>query len=194
MNGKPWNVPATPAEVEHLNDTTEQETSKQHWKDELSILRHRLVALEGANPDSSACMSSSHNPATFASSASSHSFGIFSINPRSKKIYVYNYIDFMDHKMGQPSSYLIMQIQSMIDEDAIHLSHIFLFNTFFIWYFYRDCCHYSLTFRFHPMDLYFWGIFSYDIKCFSIGWMSNYSYYLWFFFTYHNAWIRYSYL
>lgn len=31
----------------------------------------------------------------------------------------------MDHKMGQPSSYLIMQIQSMIDEDAIHLSHIF---------------------------------------------------------------------
>lgn len=99
----------------------------------------------------------------------------------------------MDHKMGQPLSYLIMQIQSMIDEDAIHLSHIFLFNTFFIWYFYCDCCHYSLTFRFHPMDLYFWGIFSYDIKCFSIGWMSNYSYYLWFFFTYRNAWIRYSY-
>lgn len=76
LNHKPQNVTATPAEVEHPGGTTEQETRSQHWKDELSILRQTLAALEGVTQDSSAGMTSSHNPTTFASSASSSTWVI----------------------------------------------------------------------------------------------------------------------
>eukprot|EP00268_Persea_americana_P009097 TRINITY_DN13593_c0_g2_i1.p1 TRINITY_DN13593_c0_g2~~TRINITY_DN13593_c0_g2_i1.p1 ORF type:complete len:181 (-),score=26.77 TRINITY_DN13593_c0_g2_i1:243-785(-) len=76
LNGKPQNVPATPVEMEHPNDTTEQETSNQHWKDALSVLRQSSAALEGVTSNSSVGMTSSHNPVTFASSASSSTWVI----------------------------------------------------------------------------------------------------------------------
>ena len=76
LNGMPRNVPATPAEIEHPNDNTEQKTCNQHWKVELSVLRQRLAALEGATQDSSIGMTSSHNHVAFASSTSSSTWVI----------------------------------------------------------------------------------------------------------------------
>lgn len=60
--------------MEHPSGSNEQEASFKvdslNWKDKLTNLHQRLASLEGAMQDSLVGMTSSHNPTTFASSAS----------------------------------------------------------------------------------------------------------------------------
>lgn len=67
---------ATPAELEYQGDKSEQGPIDQHWRDEFTTLRQKVVALEGGTPTSSVSITTLHNPAAFASSVSTFTWVI----------------------------------------------------------------------------------------------------------------------